>query len=373
MKRAVLFLLIVFALAGCYDRVDLNEVEIVVAMGLDVAEDGRVKATVQVLNPSPANSIVSGGEPFAKIESVADSFTEAVRKANLYSPNRLYFAHNRLVIFSEDFVNTHGTHHVIDWIMRTDEAREDTFILITSGKASDILASKFPTGSIPAFEITQIVLTNYVNSLAVVTTAFDYAKDRASQIPMTVMGRVEQIKEEDGSLIVYKGAGLIHPHQFMDYLTETETKGYNWLTGRFGTGLIVATVKGGSEKFTYEIVRNRTNLTPKLVDGQLTFVFSAEVTGRITKLESSKSLNDPFSWPEYLHAIEEGIKREVRAAVDKAKEQGDFIGLGHLVMRRLPKFWRENEAQWEQIWPEAPFVFDIKVEINGVGKLIRFL
>ena len=26
MKRAVLFLLIVFALAGCYDRVDLNEV-----------------------------------------------------------------------------------------------------------------------------------------------------------------------------------------------------------------------------------------------------------------------------------------------------------------------------------------------------------
>ena len=245
--------------------------------------------------------------------------------------------------------------------MRTDEAREDTFILITSGKASDILASKFPTGSIPAFEITQIVLTNYVNSLAVVTTAFDYAKDRASQIPMTVMGRVEQIKEEDGSLIVYKGAGLIHPHQVMDYLTETETKGYNWLTGRFGTGLIVATFKGGSEKFTYEIVRNRTSLTPKLVDGQLTFVFSAEVTGRITKLESSKSLNDPFSWPEYLHAIEEGIKREVRAAVDKAKEQGDFIGLGHLVMRRLPKFWRENEAQWEQIWPEAPFVFDIKV------------
>ncbi|MDD4263202.1 MAG: Ger(x)C family spore germination protein [Firmicutes bacterium] len=374
MSRTIrLLLLLILILTGCYDRVDLNELEIVVGIGLDVTEDGKIKATVQVLNPSSLTNGNSDSEPFAQIESVAESFTEAVRYANLYSPNRLYYPHNRLIIFSEEFAKTHGTHHVIDWVMRTEEPREDLFILITSGEASDVLGTRFPTGPIPSFEITQIVLTSYVNSVSTVTTAFNYAKNLASNIPITVFGRIEKTTETNGEMITYSGGALIEKHHFLDYLTETETKGFNWLTGQYKTGLVVTRTKNTEDQFTFEIVRNNSKVSPVLKDGKLTFEVKTEVSGRIIKMKSSKSLLDPNAWPGYLQVIEEGIKSDMKAAIDKAHTTGDFLGLGDLVKRRFPNYWRDNEEAWEKIWPTASFTFDIHIAIHGVGKINRFM
>ena len=54
-KAAALFLFLVLAglAGGCWSRREINETAHILGTGIDLAEDGRIRLTVQIVRPAP--------------------------------------------------------------------------------------------------------------------------------------------------------------------------------------------------------------------------------------------------------------------------------------------------------------------------------
>ncbi len=367
MKKFNLLLMATLLLAtSCYDRREINHLEIVAGIGFDLSNDNQIEVSFQILNAGALGKNASGGlEPYWILQSKGKTTFDAIRKATYTSPNKLFFSHNQVIIISEDLAKQ-GIRGIMDLWLRDEEPREDTKMTICEGKAIDILKTKLPHGLIPAYEIVNMIEASIVAAYAPIITPIDHRRLTAANIPCTVFGKIVKTSETE---LEYKGGALVKDDKLVDYLTETETRGYLWLKCKIKDGLIIAKTKDSNIVITLEIIRAKSGFKPVLTkNGQLTFRARADITGRLGEFEDSKSIVDPTAWPGFIEALQETVKEEMRAAIAKATYNNlDFLGLNDSVRKYLPKTFKQLASSWEEIMPLIPFTFEINIQIIGVG------
>src|SRR3954447_26200013 len=91
-------------LTGCWDKTELKELGIVMGIAVDKNSDtGDYILTSQMLRPSALNTQSSSSEPpFEKVVTTGKTIYEAIRKANLEFDRKGFYAHNKVVLVSED-------------------------------------------------------------------------------------------------------------------------------------------------------------------------------------------------------------------------------------------------------------------------------
>ena len=102
----LLLVCLLLSLSGCWSRREIETLGFVMAMGIDKAqEEGKLQLTMLVAKPFA----LGGGEKSNPQEaavwifsSTGDTVFEAIRNGNSQSPRRLFFAHNRWVLFGEE-------------------------------------------------------------------------------------------------------------------------------------------------------------------------------------------------------------------------------------------------------------------------------
>lgn len=365
-KYYLLFLATLLLATSCYDRKEINHLEIVAGMGFDLSNDNQIEVSFQILNAGALGKNASGGlEPFWILQSTGKTTFDAIRKAIYASPNKLFFSHNQVIIISEAFAKQ-GIRNIMDLLLRDEEPREDTKMTICEGKAIDILKTKLPHGSIPAYEIANMIEASIQASFAPIITPIDFRMLTTANISCTVFGKIVKTSETE---LEYKGGVLVKDHKLVDYLTETETRGYLWLKGKIKGGLIIAKTKESKTVITLEIIRAKSGYKPVLTkDGQLTYQAKAQIIGRLGEFEDCESITNPTAWPDYIEALQEAVKSEMRAAIAKATyNKLDFLGLKDSVQKYLPKTYKQLASSWEETMPNIPFSFDISIQITGIG------
>lgn len=367
MKKTILLLaLILIILTGCYDRKEINKMAIVSGFGFDLDENNDIVLTFQIINPQALGKKGGGAgvEPFWITQTKGEMVLEAIRKTMQHSPNKLYVSHNQIIVIGEELAKK-GLNRISDLLLRDEEPREDAFLIVAEGKASDILQTKLPVGSIPAFEIADKVRSTKVSSLAVTSTVIDYAKFLTSDSPGIALGKISKSQDK----LDYSGGALFEGDKLIDFLTETEARGYLWLKGDVKGGVIFGEVEEMDTKVVLEIVRSKSGFKPVILkNGQLSFVVQVAVVGRLGEFTNSKKITSLNKWPNLVKAIENKIKSEIKSVIDKAHyTHVDFLGFGNQIKKSLPKEWKKIETSWSSMFPEIPVSFNILVEIAGVG------
>lgn len=367
MRKFNLLLMATLLLAtSCYDRREINHLEIVAGIGFDLSDDNQIELSFQILNAGALGKNASGGlEPFWILQATGKTAFDAIRKAIYISPNKLYFSHNQVIIISEAFAKQ-GIRNIMDFLLRDEEPREDTKMMICEGKAIDILNTKLPHGSIPAYEIANMIEASVVASFAPIITPIDFRRLTTANIPCSVFGKIVKTGETE---LEYKGAYLVKDDKLVGYLTETETRGYLWLSGELKGGLVIAKTKDTKTVITMEVIRAKSGYKPVLSkDGKLTYQAKAEIIGRLAELENSEFITSPTAWSDYIEVLQETVIKEMRAAIAKAMYNNlDFLGLQSSLQKYLPKTYKQIALAWEETMPRIPFSFDISIQIIGVG------
>src|SRR3569832_2277998 len=124
---------------GCWNRIELNELGFTSATGIDW--DGiQWVITYQVVIPASISAgvgTVGGGlskSPVIVYSTKGKTIREAMMHSYSESPRKLFFAHNRVVILSED-VARRGFEELIDVYFRNAGRRETVSMLVTPGNA----------------------------------------------------------------------------------------------------------------------------------------------------------------------------------------------------------------------------------------------
>lgn len=160
--RFIWVLVILFILPGCWNRVELNELWVTAATGVDMMDDGQWMVSYQIIVPSALASGTGGGtggssQPASHVFSVkSKTYNQALSYSNLKTSRRIYVAHNRVVYIGKRAAEK-GMDRLIDFYLRNTEAREMVNMIVTDGLASDLIKKLLPPEKLQGAAMAELV------------------------------------------------------------------------------------------------------------------------------------------------------------------------------------------------------------------------
>lgn len=143
----VILLVMILFLSGCWDQKEINDRTYVIAIGLDKAENNRIKVTYLIANPEAGTLPQGGGgnEPPTMIVSfIADDYSASIETANTIVSKEITYDILDAIFVSEDFAKDDD---FIRWTYdaaKNIEIRRDTYLVITKEPTLDYFQKTKP-------------------------------------------------------------------------------------------------------------------------------------------------------------------------------------------------------------------------------------
>ncbi|WP_134702400.1 Ger(x)C family spore germination protein [Ammoniphilus sp. YIM 78166] len=392
MRKIVQLLILVaictLLLSGCWNRRELNELSISLAMGIDKEGDEFV-VTHQVVNPSEVAGSQgggAGGAPVTLYQGKGKTVFQASRKITKEAPRKIYAAHIRVLVIGEAFAKE-GMAKALDFVSRGQEFRTDFHILLVrDGKAADALRVLTPLETIPANEIFDTLETSERAWSSAGTIQLDelindlVSKGRQPFLTgIQIMGNKPDGNETSnleaidvptritvGNLAVFKGDKLI------GWLSEDESKGHNYVTGRVTSTIIALPCgkNGEQNSVAVELIRVKEKLKARMENGKPKIRVEIEGEGNVAEVECSElDLSKTGTITVLEKKTNENVEKRINQAIQVAQEKHkvDIFGFGDVVHRESPKYWKKVEDHWDEVFVgmETEVKVDIKLRRTG--------
>lgn len=207
---AFLVLLAIFigAFSSSYTSHNLTNLAYVLALGIDIGENAKIKLTAQFTRSdsfSPSGSSSDESSNIILISGEADSIYGCLNLLNSYVGKEINLAHCGAVIFSEDFAKN-GISEQIYSLLNNEEFRPTTHLIISTCPAYEYLSNvkpnleKITTNYYATYEITN-KFTGYFSNTTVGeffnTLYGDFCNGTATLGGLNASARKEQEKSSD--------------------------------------------------------------------------------------------------------------------------------------------------------------------------------
>lgn len=378
-------------LGGCWDRKELNELGIAVAIGVDTAPRNQLKVTAQVVVPSKvAPGQLSGkvGTSVTVYEQIAPTFTEAIQKMTVVSPRKVYLGHIRMLVIGEKFARK-GIASVVETLIREPSSRADYYIVVAKEQsASDILKITTSLEKIPANKMftslnissdtwapyTKVTIDDLMNTLLdasgcpVLTGIHAYGtnQDKSGE-------GVENITKTEPTVeLKFVGLGVFKKDRLVDWLNESESKGYNFIRNQ-----VKETREhydtGNGVRIGFHTFRNKTEVKAAVVQGNPLIRINVTSEGALSEIQGDAQV---LNSSETLHQLERQSSKRVvelmKQAVDSARQRhhADIFGFGELIHEENPKAWKKLKKDWERMLTELNVHYTVDTKISKVGTLL---
>lgn len=383
MKRGIFILLILsIFLTGCWNRRELNELAITLALGIDKSEDEYL-ISAQVVVPGEV-SLTGGkvGSPVTLVQARGGTVYEAIRKMTKSSPRKIYPGHLRMLVLGES-VAEEGIGDPLDLISRDWEFRSDFYVVVAKeDTAEHILNIQTPLENIPANKMFNTLKVSEENWSATSGVTIDeLIVDLRSEGKEAVLtGILATGKQEGGSSkqsletilsninIQYDDLAVFKDDKLVGWLTENESRAYNGIINEVKS--TVAAISCPNEgKANIEVLDFKTKLKGNVKNGNPEVDINVKIVGNIGAIECPIDI----SKPESIEALEKIYEKEVEETINNSitsvqeKYEADIFGFGDAIYRSNPKEWESLKNQWNQHFTELPVTIKVDVKLRKTG------
>jgi spore germination protein KC len=369
-------------LTGCWNRRELNELALVVAMSIDKSGNQYLIST-QVVDPGEV-SISAGGSgraPVTTYDEKGKHLFEAVRRMTTISPRKLYWSHLQMLIISEE-VAKDGLNNILDFFTRDNEFRKDFYIVVSKDiQAKEILRNLTSIEKIPAHKMRSSLETS--EKAWAPTTAIQLdelisalTSDGINPIltGLSIHGigpkgeSVENVQRiEPFARLKYKNLAIFKKDKLIGWFNENESKGYNYIMNNVHStvGHIPCEKKG---ELVLEVIRSRAKIKGRVVNGNPKIDIFLSSEANIGEVACHVDLTKP----DAITKLEENTNKVdidiIKNSVNKAKELGvDVFGFGEVIHRADPKAWKSLKKNWDQEFVQVPVSVHSNLKIRRTG------
>ncbi len=402
LKRLLLYLLILgiaVTQPACWDQKEVERLGIVLATGVEQAPGGKVRLIVQNISPSAVGkgSQGGGGGPTATSKSYrnraaeGETLFEANRKLSLETPRQLFFAHNQVIIISEELARSRGILEVMDFFERNPQIRRTTWVVIGEGDIAALLDEPGRLETTPAQRIFGIINERDLSSQYGVRMLGNFLEmlEGDGVQPFTALLKItdNQAQPEkhgdrtaEGHIIepndkfLINGTAVFRRDKMVGRLNPKESRGLLWVRGEVKGGVLEVHVPGEEDKtVTLEILRSKTKLKPSISDEQI--FITVEINEESNLVETTAILD--LTKPETINKLEklqaEAIRKEVEMALDQAQQEYgvDVFGFGEELHRQYPQQWKEMKNNWADIFPTVQVEVQVEAKIRRTGLITK--
>ncbi len=388
MKQQPLFLIVTLLsllfLSGCWDRKELQDIDIVSAMGIDAGEDdveNRYLVTVQVIN----EGLVAGGvqnkgggntAPVSIFSAQGSTVAEALRKIAPKLPQELFFPHIQLMVLGQGLAEKQAIQDLFDWIERDSQFRTLFPILIVRDyKARDVLKILTSLEPIPAAKIVGGLESTHKIWGEFASTRADKVIEQLSGETAYLAG-IEIIGDpEKGNKMAnvqriapdteleIKGLALFKKGKLKKWLDGDKARGVSWINNELEKTVLNLDCKTKKKGIAVEVLRANSDITAKIKKGKPVIQIQVRAEGHISDTLCPLALDEMGTIEKLQKQMNQEIKEEVLLAVEAAKgEKTDIFRFGEAINRKDPKLWKGIRDKWnDEIFPET----DVNVHVRG--------
>lgn len=364
--------------AGCWDQVELDKRAIIVAIGIDKAEKaGEFTLTLQSVITSRLTISMSnrGSDPGRAVRIVSTSgktILEALKDYRQQTNNQPYLQENRLLIIGEDLARD-GVGPMIDFFMRSPTSRTRAWVLVSRGKASDVLKWQSEVRRIPADFIDEMFRTQNTTTPMVTEDIHHYILKLSNPSLSPTTSGIEIIPEKGDQPPEVRifGAAVFKKDKLAGWLDFQETRGLLWIMNKFGKGIIETSFVGkGEQSIALQITRSSTKIYPELNNGKINLKLKIAADGNLGEQSGGIKLTKK----EVIQSLERKaaaeINKEVQAALNKCQQEfkSDVFGFGEEIERKFPRSWKKLQQKWAEEFPrlQVNVVADVKIKGTGI-------
>ncbi|MBI0576575.1 Ger(x)C family spore germination protein [Neobacillus cucumis] len=376
--KMLVLAIIVSLLTGCWNRIEVNDIAIVTAIGLDLIEDDMIRLSLQVAIPTklgPTGGSKGGGKERSTfvISEKGATVSEAYRNLQMKLSRRVFFSQSSVLLIGEALARR-GIKNIIDFYARFNQPRMNSFIMFTKGYASEVIKNIPILESISAEETKELAklsvgvkvyVRDFLNML--LTDGFEPFAPEYKLTPLEV-----DTKNEIGKIQLINGAAVFKKDKLIGWMNDTQTRGILWLRNEIEGGVISIKIpknKGGGI-ISFDIIRAETKLLPNLKNGQLKLNVKVTSEMIVTENYSKVVLLNQKNLEEIQKSIEKEIGTRIQLVVDSAQNefQSDIFGFGQAVYRKYPKAWNTvYKKNWDQDFPKIEVKIHSKVYVRRIG------
>lgn len=362
-------------LPGCWSHRELNEIGIVSAIGLDLSEQGKLQLTVQVNTPqTPVTKGQFEKQPVRILTSEGETFFDAVRDLMTKSGDRLFYPHTQIIVIGEEVARA-GIHPFLDFLQRDPELRLFTWVILTEGKAEEVLRAPSAEELISANHLSRLVKDYESTSKSIPVNLLDFSNKIYSEGIEPAIGKVEFIEEKGEPTFRMEGGGAFKGDKLIDWLNGEEARGYLWVHDDIKGGIIATkgieaeSSSGVVEGISFEIIKGKTKVKPVLVGDELRFVIDIDTTCYLGERMDGKETTTREAVEELEKILTQAVIKETQVIVDKAQKElkSDILGFGVATNRKYPDYWKQHKEGWDEIFPNLDVEILVKAVIDDRG------
>lgn len=387
----ILFLVQALILTGCWDYTEYEDMVLIDAIGIDIGENEN-EIALTISYPSTLSSMGTTKQESGNKGKVQDivfisygrTIPEAINHMQKMMSREIFLGYASVVVIGQKSAEKH-IEKILNYIDTSPTIRMSSHIIITPGKASDLLRivntyeGKSVSNSLnDIFNTTEdtgatfpIMLKDFYKAISiegyepvassVIIKNIVNEKDSSSQHYTGLLKRV------DGE-IQANGMAVFDGYRFVGWLNEKESRGWGLITNKkIQDFTIVNTSK--DNYFTYRILNNKSEIKT-FIDDEIYITVEIKVRCSIDEFSISDNLNNPAVIQDLEKKITENIKEDVKATVKRVQTdiQSDVFGIGFQVLRQNNKQWKQlYRNDWEDIFPDIPIHIDVSAKVLHTG------
>lgn len=393
MKKVSFILLIsivsITTLTGCWDRRELNDLAIVIGLGIDKNEDEGYTVSVQVLNPSEIASQATGGgsgydTPVTTYTTTGKILFEALRKLTQQVPRKIYLSHLEMIVIGEGIAKE-DIYNFLDFLSRDHSVRTDFYMVVSKDcKAEDVLKVLTSIDKIPADMLFESLESSSEAWAATSKVKLDdLLNDIVSEgtqpvlTAVKIMGdpeagtNLDNVQNTDPKTRLYfDGMAAFKNNKLVGWLNEDQSKGLNYVKGKVQSTIIVIDINNA--QIGVELLKSTAEIIPH-IDGTKPPSIEVKIFGEANVAEVNTKLDlmsaDVFS--ELEKKTNGDIKDKIIKAVDKAQKEyeSDIFGFGNHIYKKDPKMWGKIKKNWMEMYPEIQVHVSVDIKLRRVGTI----
>lgn len=383
----------VFMLTGCFDKVELEERGLVLAIGIDKydkAKDTQTEKTgeekrfiVSIAMPEISEAEKEKNEnnndkKNNKDEETKNSVNEAIKTAeapsvssainliDTYMSKNLYYGHTKAIVLGKEILeDANLLKEVIDALERDNEISRKIIVLGSNTKAQDILETIPKDEKMVGIYINDFYKNNKKNS------GFSYKLDLEDVIQNllttndTVLPSI-QIVEGDvrlAGLMVLKNAQLV------GYLNDAQTKGILWIIDKKSLGEIDVPFENGYVSTT--IFKKKTKEQFYEENNKIVFDFTVNIEGNISEYSLGKNIMvDNEKYKNIETEINKYVETEINNSINIIKDLNvDIIGLKQRIRKDNYNLYKKFDLENKNIYDYIQFNIKCNTTIKGSGSI----
>lgn len=373
--RLFVVLLCMSFVTGCWDRREVNDMAIVIAMAMDKEEDGRYRLSIQVplVSSLGAQSGGGGGTSGDKSYYVDSAVGKTIREANGLIQARMsreiYYSHHRMIVIGEKLAKE-GMSDVLDIVARFPENRLTAYIVMTKGKGIELLTAQ------PQFErFSGEAMRELVKMGGITVTLKDMAQMLSTpgiDAILPVLESVDSHPKGKSKEIEATGVGMFREGKLVAISKAESLAGLRLFQKNYTPFSVVLTLNK-HERLTVQFSHGRATIKPSIRKGHIHYNIrlnaSAEVVENMSKLDLEKEKNIKMLQNKLVAHINSGLKYTMGTI---QKNRADIIGLGIALSRNYPREWTEQyRNRWNQELPHITYELHTKVYMANFGQTTK--